>query len=558
MTEKLNRTSHIMTGGVERTPNRAMLRAVGFKDGDFDKPIIGIASAGSDVSPCNYHMDDLAEIARNTLKESGGMPLGFHTFVVTDGEAMGHEGMKCSLISRETIADTIELVVRGHQLDAVLGLGGCDKTIPGTVMGMARLNIPSIFVYGGSINPGYYHGKPVDIVSAFEAIGAYSKGKISEDELQGIERSACPGPGACGGMYTANSMAAAMEALGMSLPGNASIPAVDESKGNDLVAAGKALMDLIRNNTLPREIMTRESFENAIRVVMAIGGSTNSVLHLLALAREVDVSLDLDDFNAFSDTTPIMCDMKPAGKYVMHDLYNSGGIQTVMRILLDANMLHCDCLTVTGKTLAENLENVSVNLEGQDVIYSLDNPVKPTGPIIILKGNLATEGAVLKTCGLSEVVHTGPAKIFDNEEDALQAILKGEIVKGDTVVIRYEGPKGGPGMREMLAPTSAIAGADLLHDVALVTDGRFSGGSHGMVVGHVAPEAQVGGVIGLIRDGDLITIDSHKKLLSVNVTDEEIEQRRKTWKSRKIAYKNGALYKFAKLVSSASKGAITS
>lgn len=558
MTEKLNRKSITMTGGVERTPNRAMLRAVGFKDADFDKPIIGIASAGSDVSPCNYHMDDLADIASKTLKQSGGMPLGFHTFVVTDGEAMGHEGMKCSLVSRETIADTIELVVRGHQLDAVLGLGGCDKTIPGTVMALARLNVPGIFVYGGSINPGYYNGKPVDIVSAFEAIGSYSKGKISEDELKGIERSACPGPGACGGMYTANSMAAAMEALGMSLPGNASIPAVDKSKNDDLAAAGKALMDLIRNNTLPRDIMTRESFENAIRVVMAVGGSTNSVLHLLALAREAEVSLDLNDFNSFSDTTPIICDMKPAGKYVMHDLYHTGGIQTVMRLLLDANMLHGNCLTVTGKTVSENLRNVTVNLDGQDVIHSLVNPVKPTGPIVILKGNLATEGAVLKTCGLSEVVHTGPAKVYDNEEDALQAILKGIIVKGDTVVIRYEGPKGGPGMREMLAPTSAIAGAELLHDVALITDGRFSGGSHGMVVGHVSPEAQVGGVIGLIRDGDMITINSHKKLLTVNITDEEIEQRRKTWKSRKIAYENGALFKFAKLVSSASKGAITS
>ena len=558
MAGKLNRISRNMTAGIERTPNRAMLRAVGFTDEDFDKPIIGIASAGSDVSPCNLHLDHIAEYAKKSLRESGGVPLTFHTFIVTDGEAMGHEGMKCSLVSREGIADTIELVTRGHQMDAILGIGGCDKTIPGTVMPMARLNIPSIFVYGGTILPGEWHGEHVDIVSAFEAVGAYSTGRITEKERHEIECAACPTAGACGGMYTANTMASAVEAMGMSLPGNASIPAVDNRKPRDLDAAGRALMELIRRDIKPRDIMTRRSFENAMRVVMAVGGSTNAVLHLLALAREAEVSLSIDDFNHYSDTTPIICDMKPAGTYVMSDLDRVGGVPVVMKMLLDAGMLHGDCLTCTGRTVAENLADVQVDLTGQDVIYPLDNPVKPTGPIVILKGNLAGEGAVLKTCGLQEVVHTGPARVFDNEEAALKAILDGDIVKGDTVVIRFEGPKGGPGMREMLAPTSAIAGAGLLHDVALITDGRFSGGSHGMVVGHIAPEAQVGGVIGLLRDGDIVTIDSNKKELSVALDESEIERRRDTWKPRVTGYDRGALAKFARLVSSASKGAVTS
>jgi dihydroxy-acid dehydratase len=555
--EALNRRSREMTEGIARTPNRAMLRAIGFRDADFNKPIIGLASAGAEVSPCNVHLDDLAVVAKEALKSSGGAPLKFNTFVVTDGMAMGHEGMKCSLVSRDVIADTIELVARGHQMDALLGIGGCDKTIPGTVMPMARLNLPSLFVYGGTILAGDHRGKPVDIVSAFEAVGAYSKGLIDEEERYGIECSACPGPGACGGMYTANTMAAAVEAIGMSLPGSASIPAVDPRKREDLVRAGKALLQLIRKSILPRDIMTRRAFENAIRVVMAVGGSTNAVLHLLALAREAEVDLDILDFNGFFDSTPILCDMKPAGRFVMSDLDRVGGIPVVMKMLLEQGLLHGDCLTVTGKTVAENLRDVSVDLEGREVIKPFDDPVKANGPIVVLRGNLASEGAVLKTCGLQEVVHTGPARVFENEENALQAILDGRIVSGDTVVIRYEGPKGGPGMREMLSPTAAIAGAGMAKEVALITDGRFSGGSHGMVVGHVAPEAQEGGTIALLRDGDVITIDSRKKLLSVDLSEQEIDSRRAAWKAPPSSYTTGALAKYARLVSTASRGAVT-
>lgn len=558
MPDKLNRTSRSMTDGVERTANRAMLRAVGFTDEDFDKAIVGVATAGSDVSPCNVHLDHLASMARERLEQIGTKPLTFHTFVVTDGEAMGHEGMKCSLVSRETIADIIELDARGHQMDALIGLGGCDKTIPGTVMGLVRMNVPSVFVYGGTIRAGHYNGKPVDIVSAFEAVGAYSAGKITEEERHGIECNACPGAGACGGMYTANTMASAVEALGLSVPGSASVPAVDESRRDVVLRSADALKQLIVDNIRPKDILTKESFENAIRVVMALGGSTNAVLHLLALAREAEIDLTIDEFNAFSDSTPIICDMKPAGRYVMEDLYRIGGIEVVMKMLLDAGMLHGHCRTVTGKTIEELLSDVPINLSGQDVILPLDEPVKTTGPIVILKGNLASEGAVLKTCGLSEVVHRGPAKVYEHEEEALHAILNGGVQKGDVVVIRYEGPKGGPGMREMLAPTAAIAGAGLQEDVALITDGRFSGGSHGMVVGHVAPEAQVGGAIALIRDGDIVSIDSNEKRLSVELNDAELEARRKEWRQPELKYKRGALYKFASLTTSASLGAVTS
>ncbi len=553
----LNTRSRIMTEGVSRMPNRAMLRAVGFTDEDFDKPIVAVASAGAEVSPCNVHLDELAVIAKKGIRDAGGVPLKFNTFVVTDGEAMGHEGMKCSLISREVIADEIELVVRGHQMDAILGLGGCDKTIPGTVMAMARLDIPSVFVYGGSILPGVYKGKPVDIVSAFEAVGTFTTGEITEEERHGIECAACPGAGACGGMYTANTMASAMEAIGMALPGNASIPAVDESKHAELVRAGTAVMELVRRGITPRQIMTRKAFENAIRVSLAVGGSTNVVLHLLALAVESGVALDIFDFNAFYDTTPTLCDMKPAGRYAMTDLYRVGGVEKVMRILLDAGLLHGDCLTVTGRTVAENLEGVSADLSGQDVIHPLSNPVSPRGPISILNGNFAAEGAVLKTVGIGEFVHKGPARVFESEEQALEAILAGKIAKGDTVVIRNEGPRGGPGMREMLAPTSALAGAGLLKHVALVTDGRFSGGSRGMLVGHVAPEARDGGTIAFIKDGDVITIDAHAKTITVDIPAPELARRKAGWKDRGIAYSSGALAKYARLVSSASKGAVT-
>ena len=554
----LNKYSREMTEGIARTANRAMLRAVGFGDDDFEKPIVGVASADSDVSPCNVHIGKLASDAAKELKEQGAMPMTFHTFVVTDGEAMGHEGMKASLISRETIADIIELDCRGHAMDALLGLGGCDKTIPGTVMGLARMNRPSVFLYGGTIRAGIHKGKPVDIVSAFEAVGAYSAGKITEEERHAIECAACPGAGACGGMYTANTMASAMEAIGMSIPGSASVPAVAKERPEVVRESARALYKVIEADITPRQIMTRKAFENAIRVIMAVGGSTNAVLHMLALAREVDVDLTIDDFNAFSDTTPIITDMKPAGTYVMEHLHEVGGIPVVMKMLLDAGMLHGDCLTVTGNTVAENLADVEVDLDGQKVLFPLSEPEQPTGPIVILKGNLSTEGCVVKTCGLATVVHTGPAKVFDGETDAMAAILDGKCVAGDVVVIRYEGPKGGPGMREMLGPTSAIAGAGLLKDVALITDGRFSGGSHGKVVGHVAPEAQEGGTIALLKDGDIITIDSTKKLISVDLSDEELAARKAEWKAPETMYPRGALAKFARLTSSASKGAVTS
>ncbi len=554
---KLNRNSAAMTAGVSRTANRAMLRAVGFNDEDFNKPIIGLAVADSDVSPCNVHLWEIAKVSRRRLIDAGAKPLLFHTFVVTDGEAMGHEGMKCSLISRETIADIIELDARGHAMDALLGIGGCDKTIPGTVMGLARYNVPAVFIYGGTIRAGNHNGKPVDIVSAFEAVGAYSAGKITEAERHAIECAACPGAGACGGMYTANTMAAAMEAIGMSIPGGASVPAESDQRSAVMSDSADALMHCVYHDITPRQIMTREAFENAIRTIMALGGSTNAVLHLLALAREVNVELAIEDFNHFSDTTPILCDMKPAGRYVMEDLHAAGGVQMVMKMLLEKGLLHGEALTVNGRTVAENLHDVEVVLEGQDVVHTFDAPEKPTGPIVILKGNLASEGAVLKTCGLQEFVHRGPARVFDHEEEALNAILNDRIKKGDVVVIRYEGPKGGPGMREMLSPTSAIAGVGLIKDVALITDGRFSGGSHGMVVGHVAPEAQVGGTIALLQDGDMVTIDSKAKLIEVDLDDAELERRRSSWNAPAPRYTWGALAKFARLVSSASQGAVT-
>jgi dihydroxy-acid dehydratase len=553
----LNTRSRIMTGGVERTANRAMLRALGFTDEDFDKPIVGVASAGSEVTPCNVHLDDLAAVVKTGIREAGGVPLKFNTFVVTDGEAMGHEGMKCSLVSRDVIADAIELVIRGHQMDALVGIGGCDKTIPGTVMAMARLDIPSVFVYGGTIAAGHYKGRPVDIVSAFEAVGKFSTGEITEEERHGIECAACPGAGACGGMYTANTMSSAMEAIGIALPGNASMPAVNTGKTDEVARAGKAVMSLLERGITPRQILTRNAFENAIRVVLAVGGSTNAVLHLLALAAEAGVALDIFEFNSFYDTTPTLCDMKPAGRYVMEDLHAVGGIPKVMRVLLDAGLLHGDCLTASGRTVAENLEGVSADLSGQDIIHPLDKPVNPKGPISILKGNFAEEGAVLKTVGIGEFLHRGPARVFESEEDALAAILSKSIRKGDTVVIRNEGPRGGPGMREMLAPTSALAGAGLLREVALVTDGRFSGGSRGMLVGHVAPEARDGGMIALVKDGDMITVDAHRKTISVELSAPEIAKRKAAWKPRPIAYATGALAKYARLVSSASKGAIT-
>jgi dihydroxy-acid dehydratase len=559
---KLNSISREMTEGAARSPNRAMLRAIGFGDEDFDKPIVGVASAGSEVSPCNVHLDELAAFAKDEIDRSGGKSMRFNTFVVTDGEAMGTEGMKASLISREVIADEIELVARGHRMDAVLTIGGCDKTVPGSVMPLVRMNLPGIFCYGGTIRAGVYGNRKLDIVSSFEAVGAFSKGLIGEEELHEVECHACPGAGACGGMYTANTMAAAMEAIGMSLPGSASLPAVDDpgsgAKEEHMRASGRALVRLLERGIKPRDIMTRKAFENAIRVVMALGGSTNAVLHLLALAREAEVALDIRDFNRFHDTTPILTDMKPAGRYVMEDLHASGGVPLVMRMLLDRGLLHGDCLTVTGKTVAENLEGTSVDLAGQKVVKSFDAPEKATGPICVLFGNLAPEGAVLKACGLSVLEHTGPARIFESEYEALDAIMAGRIVGGDVVVIRYEGPKGGPGMREMLSPTAAIAGAGLSKEVALITDGRFSGGSHGMIVGHVCPEAQEGGPIAALREGDLVTISLSRKELSVKLSEAELRARLAGWKPRDTGYGRGALAKFARLCSDASHGCVTS
>lgn len=556
--KKPNQYSADMTEGLERMPHRAMLRAIGFQDEDFKKPLIGLASAGAEVSPCNIHHDDLAAICKDEMNQVGLKPMKFNTFVVTDGQAMGHEGMKASLISREVIADTIELVVRGHALDGILGIGGCDKTIPGTVMPMARLNRPAIFCYGGTIKAGHHKGKAIDIVSAFEAVGAFSKGTLTEEDRYAVECGACPGAGACGGMYTANTMASAMEAIGMSLPGSSSIPAVDEDQHKHMRDAVRALKHLVDQDIRPRDIMTKKAFENSIRTVMALGGSTNSVLHFLALAREAEVPLTIEEFNYFHDTTPMLTDMKPAGRYVMEDLHQVGGVKMVMKMLLDAGLLHGDCITVTGKTLAENLADVEINLEGQDVVKPLSSPEKATGPIAILFGSLSPQGSVLKTCGLKVTEHTGPAKVYEAEKQAFEAIMAGDVVEGDVVVIRYEGPKGGPGMREMLSPTAAIAGRGLAGKVALITDGRFSGGSHGLIVGHVTPEAQEGGPIAAVKNGDIITISLAKKEMSVNLTEDQIKQRLAQWKPKNNGYTRGALAKFALLCKSASEGAVTS
>ena len=554
----MNRTSKIMTEGLERTPQRAMLRATGFTDDDFKKALVGIASTGSELSPCNFHFDGLVETAKAALREVGMVPQKFGLPMVTDGQAMGHEGMKASLVSREVIADGVEIVARGHQLDALLGFGGCDKTIPGVLMGMIRVNRPGVFCYGGTIKAGHLEGRALDIVSVFEAVGARSAGKIDDRQLHAVECAACPGAGACGGMYTANTLASAAEALGLAVPGSSSIPAVDLSKSDHVRESVRCLQGLVERGVGIRDLLDRRSFENAIRTVMALGGSTNAVLHLLALAREADVPLSIDDFNKFHDTTPTLTDMKPAGRYVMEDLHRVGGVPLVMKMLLDRGLLHGDVPTVTGKTLAENLAPIRVDLAGQAVVKPFEAPEKATGPIAILKGNLAPGGSVLKTCGLDVAEHTGPAKVFDGEEAAMKAILEGQIVAGDVVVIRYEGPKGGPGMREMLGPTSAIAGRGLAGSVALLTDGRFSGGSHGLIVGHIVPEAQTGGPIGLLRNGDRITISLDRKELSVAVDEEELKRRAATWAPRENGFTRGALKKFAQLCEDASHGAVTS
>ncbi len=553
---RLNRKSRLVTEGIERTPNRAMLRAVGFGDGDFDKPIVAVANGYSTITPCNAGLNDLAERAMESLRDSQTMPQIFGTITVSDGISMGTEGMKYSLVSREVIADSIETVCSAAEADGLLAIGGCDKNMPGAMMAIARLNIPAIFVYGGTIKPGRLDGKNLTVVSAFEAVGEYSAGRIGRSELLEVERHACPGVGSCGGMFTANTMSSAIEAMGMSLPYSSTMAAEDNEKKESAAESAEVLAKAVSRQLLPREIMTRKAFENAIAVVMATGGSTNAVLHLLAIARDARVPLALEDFETIRKRVPVLCDLKPSGKYVITELHAAGGIPQVMKILLAHDALHGDAVTITGKTIAETLAAVpSEPRPGQDVIHSWQKPVAPEGHLVILKGNLAPEGAVAKI-SKSEAI-TGPARVFDSEEECLAAILAKQIRPGDVIVVRYEGPKGGPGMREMLAPTSALIGAGLGSSVGLITDGRFSGGTHGLVVGHVAPEAAVGGPLALVRDGDSITIDAKSHSLEIHVSSEELARRRKAWKAPEPRYTSGVLAKYRHLVSSSSLGAVT-
>jgi len=550
--------SRTITAGVERTPNRAMLRAVGFTDQDFAKPIIGIANAHSTITPCNAKLNDLALRAEAAARAAGAMAQTFGTITVSDGISMGTEGMKYSLVSREVIADSIETVCNAQCLDGVLAVGGCDKNMPGALIAIARMNIPAVFVYGGTIKPGHYKDQALTVVSAFEAVGQYSAHKLSEADLLEVERRACPGAGACGGMFTANTMSSAFEAMGMSLPYSSTMAAEDAEKADSAAQSGAVLVDAVRRDRRPRAILTRQAFENAIAVVMALGGSTNAVLHLLAIARAAQVPLALDDFETVRARVPVLCDLKPSGHFVTTDLHAAGGVPQVMKILLAQGALHGDALTVSGETVAEVLRDVPVEpSRDQDVIRPWSRPLYPQGHLAILRGNLATEGAVAKVTGIKQRRLTGPARVFDCEEDALAAILASRIRPGDVLVIRYEGPKGGPGMREMLSPTSAIIGAGLGDQVGLITDGRFSGGTYGLVVGHVAPEAAVGGTIALVRDGDPITIDAERRTLALEVPEAELTRRRAAWTPPRPKYTSGVLAKYAKLVSSASLGAVT-
>jgi len=553
-----NFRSRAITEGVERAPNRAMLRAVGFKDDDFVKPIVGIASAHSTITPCNAGLDRLARRAEAALRSAGAMPQTFGTITVSDGISMGTEGMRYSLVSREVIADSIETACGAQRMDGLLAIGGCDKNMPGAMIAIARLDIPSIFVYGGTIKPGHYAGRDLTVVSVFEAVGAAGAGRMPQEELLEIERRACPGAGSCGGMFTANTMSAAIEALGLSLPGTSTMSAVDEETADQAGRAAEVLFQAVRARRLPRQILTRQAFENAIAVVMAIGGSTNAVLHLLAIARAVGVPLVLEDFETVRKRVPVLCDLKPSGRYVATDLHRAGGIPQVMSILLANGALHGDAVTIEGRTVAEALRDVPPEPSAdQDVIHPWDRPLAAEGHIVVLRGNLAAEGAVAKISphGAQEII--GPARVFDSEEACLAAILAGAIKSGDVIVIRYEGPKGGPGMREMLAPTAALIGAGLGDSVGLITDGRFSGGTHGLVVGHVAPEAALGGALALVREGDSITIDARRRELSLNVAESELAARRSRWKAPAPRYTAGVLAKYARLVSSSSVGAVT-
>lgn len=553
-----NSRSQTITAGIQRSPNRAMLRAVGFRDEDFDKPIVGIANGHSTITPCNAGLGALAERAEATLKAAGAMPQTFGTITVSDGISMGTQGMKYSLVSREVIADAIETATSAQSMDGVLVIGGCDKNMPGGMIAIARMNIPSIYVYGGTIKPGHHNHQDLTVVSVFEAVGGFIAGKTSEEDFKAIERKACPGAGSCGGMFTANTMSSAIEVLGMALPYSSTMAAVDEEKAESTAASALTLVQAIKKQILPSQILTRKAFENAIAVTMAVGGSTNAVLHLLAIAHAAKVQLSIDDFEEIRGKVPVLCDLKPSGKYVATDLHKVGGIPLVMKMLLKQGLLHGDCMTITGKTVAENLADIpDTPPANQDVIRPFNDPVYAEGHLAILKGNLATEGAVAKISGVKNPSITGPARVFDSEEDAMSAIMSEKIKAGDVLIIRYEGPKGGPGMREMLSPTSALIGQGLGDDVGLITDGRFSGGTYGMVVGHVAPEAYVGGTIGLVQEGDSITIDAHKRLLQLNISDEELNKRRATWQQPPLKVTRGVLAKYARLVSTASRGAVT-
>ncbi len=554
---QLNKYSSQLTQVRSQVGSQAMLYGAGLDDDDMQKAQVGIASMGWEGNPCNMHLNALARRVKESVQQSDLVGLIFHTIGVSDGISMGTEGMKASLVSRDTIADSIEIVMRAQWYDANISLPGCDKNMPGALMAMARLNRPSIMIYGGTIKPGFLNGKKLDIVSAFEAYGQYLSKEIDEVELKAVLKNACPGAGACGGMYTANTMASAIETLGMSLPNSSSYPAESQEKLDETLSVGAAIRHLLEEDIKPKDIMTRQAFENAVTVVMALGGSTNAVLHLLAIAKAADVPLTIDDFQEISNRVPFIADLKPSGQYVMEDLHEVGGVPAVQKLLLREGLLHGDCLTVTGKTLAENLEAMPDLSEGQKVVFPLSNPIKKTGHLNILYGNLATEGSVAKITGKEGERFSGPAKVFDSEELTLAGLEAGKVVAGDVVVIRYEGPKGGPGMREMLSITSAIMGAGLGKSVALITDGRFSGGTHGFVVGHITPEAQSGGALALVQDGDLITIDAIGNTLSVDLSDDELAERRAAWVAPEPKYTKGVLYKYMKTVASASEGCVT-
>ena len=558
MADQKNWRSKSITGGVARAPNRAMLRAVGFKDGDFDKPIVGVANGHSTMNPCNAGIQPLVDRAIAALERGGAKPQVFGVPTITDGIGMGTEAMKYSLVSREVIADAIETSVNGQAMDGALVVGGCDKNMPGGMIALARMNVPGVYVYGGTIKPGRWKGVDLTIVSAFEAVGAYSAGKMSQQDFIGIEKNACPSVGACGGMYTANTMSSSFEALGMSLLGSSQMAAPDPEKADSAADSAKVLINAIRKNIRPRDIITRKSIENAVSLIMATGGSTNAVLHFLAIAAAAEVKWTIDDFERVRRRVPVLCDLKPSGRYVATDFHRAGGVPQVLKILLANGLLHGDCMTITGKTMAQELRSVPARpRKDQDVIRPFSKPIYAQGHLAILKGNLAPEGCVAKITGLKNPSITGPARVFDSEPAAMKAIMAKKIRAGDVVVIRYEGPKGGPGMQEMLAPTSALIGQGLGESVGLLTDGRFSGGTWGMVVGHVAPEAFVGGTIALVEEGDSVTIDAHKLLIRLNVPAKVIAARRARWKQPKPRYTRGLLAKFSKLVSTASRGAIT-